>query len=49
MFEVDIWPDNFFRNDIPFLRLDGTLNQQQREKVIKKFSEEDSVLVRVSH
>nr|GLL43163.1 putative DNA repair protein [Ipomoea trifida] len=33
------------RNDIPFLRLDGTLNQQQREKVIKRFSEEDSVLV----
>ncbi|XP_006349076.1 putative SWI/SNF-related matrix-associated actin-dependent regulator of chromatin subfamily A member 3-like 2 isoform X2 [Solanum tuberosum] len=30
---------------IPFVRLDGTLNQQQREKVIKKFSEEDDISV----
>lgn len=33
------------RNNIPFLRLDGTLNQQQRERVIKKFSEENDILV----
>ncbi|XP_009796533.1 DNA repair protein RAD5A isoform X2 [Nicotiana tabacum] len=33
------------RSNIPFVRLDGTLNQQQREKVIKKFSEEDGILV----
>ncbi|VFQ82783.1 unnamed protein product [Cuscuta campestris] len=33
------------RNGISFLRLDGTLNQQHREKVIKTFSEERSVLV----
>ncbi|KAK4492241.1 hypothetical protein RD792_003042 [Penstemon davidsonii] len=33
------------RNNIPFLRLDGTLNQQQREKVIKQFSEEDNIMV----
>ncbi|KAL3324815.1 hypothetical protein AABB24_038758 [Solanum stoloniferum] len=33
------------RSSIPFVRLDGTLNQQQREKVIKKFSEEDHISV----
>ncbi|XP_059659342.1 DNA repair protein RAD5A isoform X2 [Cornus florida] len=33
------------RSSIPFLRLDGTLNQQQREKVIKQFSEESNILV----
>lgn len=33
------------RSNISFLRLDGTLNQQQRERVIKKFSEEDDILV----
>jgi len=33
------------RNNISFLRLDGTLNQQQRERVIKKFSEENDILV----
>ncbi|CAH9072757.1 unnamed protein product [Cuscuta europaea] len=33
------------RKGIPFLRLDGTLNQQHRERVIKTFSEEESVLV----
>ncbi|KAK2984529.1 hypothetical protein RJ640_025026 [Escallonia rubra] len=33
------------RSNIPFVRLDGTLNQQQREKVIKQFSEESNVLV----
>lgn len=33
------------RNNIPFLRLDGTLNQQQREKVIKQFSEDSKIMV----
>ncbi|KAD5508657.1 hypothetical protein R6Q59_030705 [Mikania micrantha] len=33
------------RNNISFVRLDGTLNQQQREKVIKQFSEENDILV----
>ncbi|XP_007015968.2 PREDICTED: putative SWI/SNF-related matrix-associated actin-dependent regulator of chromatin subfamily A member 3-like 2 isoform X1 [Theobroma cacao] len=33
------------RSNIPFLRLDGTLNQQQREKVIKQFSEDSNILV----
>ncbi|CAI9289949.1 unnamed protein product [Lactuca saligna] len=33
------------RNNITFVRLDGTLNQQQREKVIKQFSEESHILV----
>ncbi|KAK9279319.1 hypothetical protein L1049_012998 [Liquidambar formosana] len=33
------------RSNIPFVRLDGTLNQQQREKVIKEFSEESNILV----
>lgn len=33
------------RNKIPFVRLDGTLNQQQRERVIKQFSEESDILV----
>ncbi|XP_028097411.1 DNA repair protein RAD5A isoform X1 [Camellia sinensis] len=33
------------RSKIPFVRLDGTLNLQQREKVIKQFSEESDMLV----
>ncbi|KAL3628014.1 DNA repair protein rad5a [Castilleja foliolosa] len=33
------------RSDIKFLRLDGTLNQQHRERVIKQFSEEDDIKV----
>ncbi|KAK6926667.1 hypothetical protein RJ641_008386 [Dillenia turbinata] len=33
------------RSNISFLRLDGTLNQQQREKVIKQFSEESNIMV----
>ncbi|XP_010243463.1 PREDICTED: putative SWI/SNF-related matrix-associated actin-dependent regulator of chromatin subfamily A member 3-like 2 isoform X3 [Nelumbo nucifera] len=33
------------RCNFPFARLDGTLNQQQREKVIKQFSEESDILV----
>ncbi|KAK1435105.1 hypothetical protein QVD17_00865 [Tagetes erecta] len=33
------------RSNISFVRLDGTLNQQQREKVIKQFSEESDILV----
>ncbi|GJY68680.1 DNA repair protein RAD5A isoform X2 [Tanacetum coccineum] len=34
----------FLGNNISFLRLDGTLNQQQREKVIKQFSEDSDIL-----
>ncbi|XP_020581441.1 putative SWI/SNF-related matrix-associated actin-dependent regulator of chromatin subfamily A member 3-like 2 [Phalaenopsis equestris] len=33
------------RNNITFARLDGTLNQQQREKVISQFTEEKNILV----
>ncbi|CAH8387930.1 unnamed protein product [Eruca vesicaria subsp. sativa] len=33
------------RNNISFVRLDGTLNQQQREKVLKQFSEDGSIMV----
>ncbi|KAG6583603.1 DNA repair protein RAD5A, partial [Cucurbita argyrosperma subsp. sororia] len=33
------------RSNIPFLRLDGTLSQQQREKVLKEFSEDNGILV----
>ncbi|EEF34931.1 DNA repair helicase rad5,16, putative [Ricinus communis] len=33
------------RSGISYVRLDGTLNQQQRERVIKQFSEDDSILV----
>ncbi|KAI8573536.1 hypothetical protein RHMOL_Rhmol01G0285000 [Rhododendron molle] len=33
------------RSNIPFVRLDGTLNLQQREKVIKQFSDESNILV----
>ncbi|KAG0483181.1 hypothetical protein HPP92_011265 [Vanilla planifolia] len=33
------------RNNILFVRLDGTLNQQQREKVISRFTEDNDILV----
>ncbi|PIA54804.1 hypothetical protein AQUCO_00900998v1 [Aquilegia coerulea] len=33
------------RSNIPFVRLDGTLNLQQREKVIKQFSEDNNIVV----
>jgi len=33
------------RNNFSFARLDGTLNLQQREKVIKEFSEDRGILV----
>ncbi|XVF19793.1 hypothetical protein REPUB_Repub11eG0141500 [Reevesia pubescens] len=33
------------RSNITFVRLDGTLNQQQREKVIKQFSEDSNIMV----
>ncbi|PWZ25535.1 hypothetical protein Zm00014a_040375 [Zea mays] len=33
------------RNNFSFARLDGTLNLQQREKVIKEFSEDKGILV----
>ncbi|XP_027125632.2 DNA repair protein RAD5A-like isoform X1 [Coffea arabica] len=42
---LDLLQIAFSRSDIQFLRLDGTLNQQQREKVIKQFSEEDNIMV----
>ncbi|MED6132923.1 DNA repair protein rad5a [Stylosanthes scabra] len=42
---LDILQIPFARNNISFVRLDGTLNQQQREKVIKQFSEDDEILV----
>lgn len=38
---------SFSRNNISFVRLDGTLNQQQREKVLKEFSEDSSIMVGV--
>jgi hypothetical protein len=34
-----------FRNKISSVRLDGTLNLQQREKVIKQFSEDSDIQV----
>ncbi|XP_028808168.1 DNA repair protein RAD5A [Neltuma alba] len=42
---LDILQIPFTRNNIPFLRLDGTLNQQQREKVLRQFSEDSNILV----
>ncbi|XP_031491221.1 DNA repair protein RAD5A isoform X3 [Nymphaea colorata] len=42
---LDLLQIAFSRRNLPFIRLDGTLNQQQREKVIKKFSEENDALV----
>ncbi|OWM68962.1 DNA repair protein RAD5A isoform X2 [Punica granatum] len=33
------------RNKIPFLRLDGSLNQQQRENLIRQFSEDSDIPV----
>ncbi|KAL8136747.1 hypothetical protein V2J09_002748 [Rumex salicifolius] len=42
---LDLLQIAFVRSNIPFLRLDGTLNLQQRERVIKQFSEESDVLV----
>ncbi|XP_074312449.1 DNA repair protein RAD5A [Silene latifolia] len=42
---LDLLEIPFARNNISFLRLDGTLNQQQRERVIKRFSEENDIMV----
>ncbi|XP_057956384.1 DNA repair protein RAD5A [Malania oleifera] len=42
---LDLLQIPFSRNNIPFVRLDGTLNQQQRENVIKLFSEESNIMV----
>ncbi|TXG73707.1 hypothetical protein EZV62_002286 [Acer yangbiense] len=33
------------RNNIPFVRLDGTLTQRQREKVLKQFTEDKNIMV----
>ena len=37
------------RHNFLFVRLDGTLNQQQREKVLNKFAENTNILVRYFH
>ncbi|KAI9080161.1 hypothetical protein K1719_037839 [Acacia pycnantha] len=42
---LDLLQIPFTRNNISFVRLDGTLNQQQREKVLKQFSEDSNILV----
>ncbi|KAI5666522.1 hypothetical protein M9H77_16375 [Catharanthus roseus] len=42
---LDLLQVPLLRDSISFVRLDGTLNQQQREKVIKQFSEDDNVMV----
>lgn len=42
---LDLLEIPFTRNNISFLRLDGTLNQQQRERVLKKFSDDSDVMV----
>ncbi|KAJ1401748.1 Zinc finger, RING-type [Sesbania bispinosa] len=42
---LDLLQIPFTRNNISFVRLDGTLSQQQREKVIKQFSEDSDTLV----
>ncbi|XP_027929635.1 DNA repair protein RAD5A isoform X1 [Vigna unguiculata] len=42
---LDLLQIPFTRNNISFVRLDGTLSQQQREKVIKQFSEDSTTLV----
>ncbi|KAI4322362.1 hypothetical protein L6164_022065 [Bauhinia variegata] len=42
---LDLLQIPFSRNNISFVRLDGTLNQQQREKVIKQFSEDSNIMV----
>ncbi|WJX73632.1 hypothetical protein P8452_57391 [Trifolium repens] len=40
---LDLLQIPFTRNKISFVRLDGTLNLQQREKVIKQFSEDSDI------
>ncbi|WVY99298.1 hypothetical protein V8G54_025368 [Vigna mungo] len=42
---LDLLQIPFARNNISFVRLDGTLNLQQREKVIKQFSEDSTTKV----
>ncbi|KAL6136145.1 hypothetical protein ACLB2K_061446 [Fragaria x ananassa] len=42
---LDLLQISLSRSNIPFLRLDGTLSQQQREKVLKQFSEDSDILV----
>ncbi|XP_061345365.1 DNA repair protein RAD5A [Gastrolobium bilobum] len=42
---LDLLQIPFTRNNISFVRLDGTLNLQQREKVIKQFSEDSDTQV----
>lgn len=33
------------RSNLKFVRLDGTSNQQQREKIISQFTEDENILV----
>ncbi|XP_004304707.1 PREDICTED: putative SWI/SNF-related matrix-associated actin-dependent regulator of chromatin subfamily A member 3-like 2 [Fragaria vesca subsp. vesca] len=42
---LDLLQISLSRSNIPYLRLDGTLSQQQREKVLKQFSEDSDILV----
>ncbi|XP_062219182.1 DNA repair protein RAD5A isoform X1 [Phragmites australis] len=42
---LDLLQIPLLRNNFSFARLDGTLNHHQREKVIKEFSENKSILV----
>lgn len=42
---LDLLEIPFSRRNFQFVRLDGTLNQQQRERVIHEFSENPSILV----
>ncbi|KAK9168442.1 hypothetical protein Syun_000582 [Stephania yunnanensis] len=42
---LDILQIPLTRSNISFVRLDGTLSQQQREKVIKQFSEKKDILI----
>ncbi|XP_024023789.1 DNA repair protein RAD5A [Morus notabilis] len=42
---LDILEIPLSRSSIPFVRLDGTLSQQQREKVLRQFSEDSNILV----
>ncbi|GAU35011.1 hypothetical protein TSUD_103340 [Trifolium subterraneum] len=42
---LDLLQIPFTRNKISFVRLDGTLSLQQREKVIKQFSEDSDIQV----
>lgn len=42
---LDLLQIPLYRGNFQFVRLDGTLNQQQRERVIREFSENPHILV----